>query len=80
MLDQNQVLECIASALEVDGELINENTKMHDLEEWDSFGHLNVLMALDAKVVGKAASISSLSGAFSVKEIISVLRKHDLVS
>lgn len=80
MLDQKQVLECIAGALEVDAKLINESTHMRELEEWDSFGHLNILMALDAKLVGKAASISSLSSAFSVSEIISILRKHDLVS
>ena len=45
----------------------------NNFEEWDSMSHLNILIALDKKLSGKAQKIQELSEAYSVKKIIQIL-------
>ncbi len=39
--------EIIASALEVPASMIRENSTMEDIEEWDSLGHVHIMVALE---------------------------------
>ena len=52
---------------------------MLEIEEWDSFGHLNILVALDKKFDGKIASIDEMSSAITVKDIIKLLTLNKLI-
>ena len=51
---------------------------METVPEWDSFGHLNVLMALDKVTQGRAKGISGLAKATSVEKIAALLRENGL--
>ena len=52
---------------------------MLDIEEWDSFGHLGILVALDKKFDGKVASISEMASATTVKKMIDLLISNKLI-
>ena len=42
-----QLQEIIATALDVPTESVGEQTTMDDLEEWDSLGHVHIMVALE---------------------------------
>ena len=46
-----------------------------DIEQWDSLGHLNILLNLDKKLKGKVIKIKSISEAYSVKNNINSEKK-----
>ena len=39
--------EIMATALEVPTSTIRENSTMEDIEEWDSLGHVHIMVALE---------------------------------
>ena len=69
----------VAQALELPVDRVQEEDAMETIEEWDSLGHLNILVALDKKFLGKVAKISELSKATSVEKIAEILREHHLI-
>ncbi len=69
----------VAQALELPVNRVQEEDAMETIEEWDSLGHLNILVALDKKFLGKVAKISELSKATSVEKIAEILREHHLI-
>ena len=74
-IKEDDVLKVISTALEKSPASININSNSQNIDEWDSLGHLNILMLLEKKLKGKASNISELGKAFSVKKILSVLKK-----
>lgn len=42
-----QLRDIMATALEVPAEAIRENSTMADIEEWDSLGHVHIMVALE---------------------------------
>ena len=64
----------IEEALEIDSGLVNENSSMNDIEEWDSLGHLSILLKLDEELGGEAGGIKELAEAKSVNEIFEILK------
>lgn len=42
-----QLQEIIASTLEVPASAIDENSSMDAMEEWDSLGHVHIMVALE---------------------------------
>lgn len=42
-----QLREIMANALEVPVGTITENSTMDDIEEWDSLGHVHIMVALE---------------------------------
>ena len=50
------------------------------VEEWDSFGHISILSALDEATDGKSADIVELTQATSVREINDLLKENELLS
>ena len=50
---EQDIFRCIEEALELSSKQINIESKMKEIEEWDSFGHLAILVALDKKFNGK---------------------------
>jgi hypothetical protein len=50
-----------------------------NIEKWDSLGHLNILTELDKSLKGKAFKLGALAKAYSIKEIVKVLKSHKLL-
>ena len=74
---EKEVFQIIEEALELNQGKININSSPDNVSEWDSLGHLNILMLLDKKLEGKASSVTELAKAMSVKKIITVLKKNN---
>ena len=72
------LITIITDALDAD-DVITVDSSMENINEWDSLGHLSVLTSLDQATEGKASAISDLGESSSVKEIISILRKENLI-
>ena len=68
----------VAQALGLEPGRVGEDASMETVPEWDSFGHLNVLMALDKATQGKAKGIPGLAKATSVGKISSLLKENGL--
>ena len=47
MIDENKLLRVIADGLDAELSEISLSTKSSDLPQWDSLGHLTLLMKLD---------------------------------
>ena len=78
-MNYEDIFKCIADALNVNINKINIDSHMLEFEEWDSFGHLGILVALDKKFKGKVASISEMASANSIAKIIELLKHHKLI-
>ena len=78
-ISKKEVFKIIAKALNVSEKKINEKVSFNNFEQWDSMSHLNILIALDNKLSGKAQKIQDLSEANSVKKIIQILDKRKLL-
>jgi len=78
MVSKKQVLALIAKALGVPK--VSEDSSMENQADWDSLIHLSILIALDEATKGKAADISELAQASSVREILTLLERNSLLS
>ena len=78
-ITKEEIYICIAQALDINPKKISINSKMLEIEEWDSFGHLGILVALDKKFDGKVASISEMASATTVKKMIDLLISNKLI-
>ena len=74
---EEEVLKIVEKALELKKGTININSNPNNVSEWDSLGHLNILMSLDKRLDGKASGLSELAKAMSIKKIISVLENNN---
>ncbi len=74
---EEEIIGIIAKSLEV-GE-ININSSVENTEEWDSLGHLSILVALDKRFDGNLASIKEMAAASSVKSIFKILEDNSLI-
>jgi acyl carrier protein len=72
------LITIITNALDAD-DVITEDSSTDNIPEWDSLGHLSVLTSLDQATEGEASAISDLGDASSVKDIISILKKENLI-
>jgi acyl carrier protein len=77
-LTENDVISILTDALNPRSARLTIETTSKDLSEWDSMGHLAVLVSLDAALNGKAASVRDLTSSKSVREIVQLLRRHEL--
>ncbi len=78
-ITQEDILISIAKALQIDPKKITINSKMSEIDEWDSFGHLEILVALDKIFDGKVASINEMASATTVEKIIKLLKIKKLI-
>ena len=74
-MEQKQLCKLISQAIGVEEKLVNIDTKSSDFIEWDSLGHINVLMAIQEHYGDDYQEDPSLASAVSVKEIHEVLTK-----
>ena len=78
MIPRKKVLEVIADALGVPQ--VNEDSSTLNQSNWDSLTHLSILVAVDEATQGRAAEISELAQASSVREILDLLARNSLLS
>ena len=52
--------------------------KLGDIKEWDSLGHLEILIKIDKETKNKAGKIKNLSSCDSIKKIYDTLKKNKL--
>ena len=75
----SEVIAVIEKALEIELGSLTENTLAEEVENWDSLGHLSILIKLDKMFDGKIANIAAMSEADSMTKIINILRQHNLI-
>lgn len=69
----------IEEALELVEGTINSSSSMNVIEEWDSLGHLSILLKLDEVLGGEAGGIKELATATNVNEIYEILQNSGLI-
>lgn len=80
MITYDELLNIIEEALEVPhGSIRNENNRDW-AENWDSLGHLSILIKLDQRLDGRCSEIRELANAYSIDTITKILRINDLMS
>lgn len=77
-LNEKDIMKCVAKGLQISLKKINLNSSHKNINKWDSLGHLNILTELDNSLNGKALKLAGLAKAYSVKEIIKILKTHKL--
>jgi len=78
-MNGNEVIKIIATALKLEDSQIDTNSSVDNLEEWDSLGHLGILVALDKAFDGKIASIKEMATADSVDKIFQILKENSFI-
>lgn len=78
-ISHSAIIVVIEKALELKPGFLGESTHAEDVENWDSLGQLNILVALDELFDGKIADISEMAEADSIPKIINLLTQHSLL-
>ena len=72
-MDHQEIFAVIAKALDVDIEQITIDTLASDIDDWDSLGHLTIMMSLEKAFPVGYNSDPRMASVVSVKEIIDIL-------
>jgi len=78
-MNDNDVLEIIRKALNPKKQKITLDSSSDNVEEWDSLGHLGILVDLDKVFVKKVGRINEMAAAGSVKKILQLLKDNSLI-
>lgn len=78
MITEDKLLKLISKSLKISTSNISIKSKINEIEEWDSLGHVTVMFAIDKETKGKASKISALNNSKSIKDIYSLLKKNNL--
>ena len=75
----NRIVELIREKLEIsESVLLTEKTKYGDVEEWDSFGHITILSAIE-KEFGVSLSFDEISAIESIGDICNILETKGII-
>jgi len=72
----NSVTNLIAQTLAVPADQITEGLSYGDLPEWDSLGHMNIMMALEEKY-NVQITTEIITSLVNIKAITAYLLDHD---
>ena len=67
-----RVREAIASVLGVEPDQVRPDSRREDFLGWDSMGHLNLVMELEARF-GRSLALDEVVGLSSVADIVEVM-------
>ena len=76
MIDENKLLKVIADGLDTELTEISLSTKSSDLPQWDSLGHLTLLMKLDEEFDNLTEKVPEIASASSVEEIFNLINRN----
>ncbi|WP_440926943.1 hypothetical protein [Candidatus Pelagibacter sp.] len=79
LLKKEDLINLIIKALNFPKKRYKNTASLNSFEDWDSIGHLNIMLQLDQKLSGKAKSIKELADANTVEKIEKILRKKKLL-
>ena len=74
------VLGCIEKALDLPLGSLGETSNSTEINNWDSLGQVDIIMALDILFGGKVNMIPEMADANSVPDILDILKRHLLLS
>jgi len=69
--------EIMATALEVPAGAIRENSTMDEIEEWDSLGHVHIMVALE-QAFDLYMDVDNFAGLDSVTAILQYLESENV--
>lgn len=75
-MDEKKFLQIASKAI---GSKISTKSTVNNTEKWDSLGQLQLLATLDKYTKGKTSKINSLTNADSIKKIINILKKNNIL-
>lgn len=78
-ITDNEVFQLVQQALKLENKTLTLESSMQNVQEWDSLGHLGILVALDKFFDGKVAGIKDFINADSVKKILEILKNNSLI-
>lgn len=64
-----KIIQIVAEILNMDAAMLNENTKIEEVEKWDSLAHVMIIEAIENKL-GKSIPIDRAMDIVSMKELI----------
>lgn len=76
MLNQKKIIAIISKSVRGKVDL---KSSSKNIENWDSLAQLNILSSLDKLTKGKSSKIEQLTEVDSVKGIIQILSKKNLI-
>jgi hypothetical protein len=76
MLNQKKIIAIISKSVQ---EKVDLKSSSKNIEGWDSLAQLNILSSLDKLTKGKSSKIEQLTEVDSVKGIIQILSKKNLI-
>tara|TARA_Y100000294_G_scaffold155695_1_gene156122 strand:+ start:82 stop:318 length:237 start_codon:yes stop_codon:yes gene_type:complete len=76
MLSQKKIIEIISKSVQ---QKVDLKSSSKNIEGWDSLAQLNILSSLDKITKGKSSKIEQLTELNSVKGIIQILLKKNLI-
>ena len=79
LLKKEDLINLIIKKLNFPKKKYKNTASLNSFEDWDSIGHLNIMLQLDQKLSGKAKSIKELADANTVEKIEKILRKKKLL-
>ena len=78
-ISEGEIIAVLENALELEEIHLTIDSSVDDFQEWDSLGHLAILVALDELFSGKIGDIEEMATANSVKKIIRLLKDNSLI-
>ena len=78
-ISKKELIDLVMKALDFPKKKYKNTSSLNNSENWDSMGHLNILILLNKKLLGKAKNISELSNANSIEKITKILNKKKLI-
>jgi len=78
-ISQTDVFAVIEKSLEIKPGMLTEVTEAEEIDNWDSLGQLNILVALDKLFDGKISIITEMAEADSVLKILNALKQNSLL-
>tara|TARA_A100000164_G_C21514639_1_gene588644 strand:- start:4 stop:231 length:228 start_codon:yes stop_codon:yes gene_type:complete len=73
-MTEEKFFEIVSSALEVNASELNLETKMYDIESWDSLGQLAILTALSESTGDKTSEIDGLGSMIVLSDIFNAVK------
>jgi acyl carrier protein len=73
------IYKTIAKILKTTVNNLNRKDKLESFEIWDSLVHLEIISKLDKVLKGSVQELSQISNETSVKKIVKILKKKNLI-
>jgi len=78
-MTEKDICNVIANALNLKAGSVKISDGTETIKEWDSLGFLSILTALEKTFGSKVAAIDDLANVKSVREIIDIFKKEEII-